>query len=251
MNTGFRKRLLAGDRLIGTMVTLGYPEMGEILAGAGFDWLFLDAEHSPMTAAALQHVMQGAGAEMPCLVRLAAGDQVSIKKALDIGAAGIISPMVNTAEQAAEVVRWAKYWPQGSRGVGLGRASGYGRLFQEYLESANEETVVVVQAEHIEAVENIAEIIQVPGVDAVFVGPYDLSASLGLMGQVTHPDVQAAIGRVTQVCREAGVPLGIFGVTAKAVQPFIEQGYTLIVAGTDALLLGAAAAEIFNQLSGR
>ncbi|MFN2206422.1 MAG: aldolase/citrate lyase family protein [Candidatus Promineifilaceae bacterium] len=134
MNTGFRKRLLAGDRLIGTMVTLGYPEMGEILAGAGFDWLFLDAEHSPMTAAALQHVMQGSRAEMPCLVRLAAGDQKSIKKALDIGAAGIISPMVNTAE---------------------------------------------------------------------------------------------------------------------AVQPYIEQGYTLIVAGTDALLLGAAAAEIFNQLSGR
>lgn len=244
----FRERLQKGELLIGTMVTLGYPEVGEIMAGAGFDWLFLDGEHSPMTPAAMQGVMQGAGKEMPCLVRLAAGDEVSIKKGLDIGAAGVIVPMVNTAEQAAQVVRWAKYAPQGTRGVGLGRATGYGQTFQAYLDHANQETAVVVQAEHIEAVENIADIIQVPGVDAVLIGPYDLSASMGLIGQVTHPDVQEAIGRVTQACLEAHVPLGIIGVTAAAVRPFIERGFTLIVAGVDTLLLGAGAREIVEQL---
>ena len=111
MGHGFRARLRAGELLVGTMVTLGYPEIGEILARAGFDWLFLDGEHSPMTPPDLQRVMQGAGPEVPCLVRLADGDAVSVKKALDSGATGIIVPMVNTADQAAAVVRQAKYAP--------------------------------------------------------------------------------------------------------------------------------------------
>ena len=248
MDHEFRKRLLAGDLLVGTMVTLAYPEVGEILAGASFDWLFLDAEHSPMTPADMQRVMQGAGREMPCLVRLPEGDEVAIKKALDIGAAGIIVPMVNSADQAAQAVQWAKYPPQGTRGVGLGRATGYGHAFQEYLDSANEETAVVAQAEHIQAVENIEAIVGVPGVEAVLVGPYDLSASMGLIGQVAHREVQEAVGRVTQVCREANVPLGIFGVTAEAVKPYIKRGYTLIVAGADSVMLGAGAREILQQL---
>lgn len=244
----FRKRLLADELLIGTMVTLGYTEVGEILAGAGFDWLFLDGEHSPMTPAVMQGVMQGAGREMPCLVRLPAGDEVAIKKALDVGAAGIIVPWVNTAEQAAEVVMRAKYPPQGTRGVGLGRATGYGHTFKDYVDSANEETAVVVQAEHIRAVENIEDIVRVPGVDGVLIGPYDLSASMGLIGQVDHPEVQEAIGRVTQVCLDANVPLGIFGVTAEAVKPYIERGFTLIVCGMDALMLGAQAREALEKL---
>ena len=222
--------------------------MGEILAGAGFAWLFLDGEHSPMTPAAMQGVMQGAGREMPCLVRLPAGEQVAIKKALDVGAAGIIVPMVNTGEQAEDVVRWAKYPPQGTRGVGLGRAMGYGHIFKDYVDSANKETAVVVQAEHIRAVENIEAIVQIPGVDGVLVGPFDLSASMGLIGQVDHPEVQEAIGRVTQVCLEQNVPLGIFGVTAEAVKPYIERGYTLIVCGVDTLMLGAKAREALEEL---
>ena len=188
-----------------------------MLSAAGFDWLFVDAEHSPLEALAIQRIVQGAGST-PCLVRLARGDEVSIKKALDVGAAGIIAPLVNSAEQAAQVVRWAKYAPLGTRGVGVGRAHGYGFKFQEYVSSANDETVVVVQAEHIDAVNNMEAIVQVPGVDAVLVGPYDLSASLGHLGEVTHPDVVSAIERVTQVCRAAHMPLGIFGMSAEAVQ---------------------------------
>ena len=244
----FRQRLLAGNLLLGTMVSLASAEVAEILDGAGFDWLFLDAEHSPMAPADLQRMMQGAGRETPCVVRLPLDDDLAIKKALDIGAAGVIVPMVNTAAQAAAVVQRAKYPPLGRRGVGLGRAAGYGHAFQAYLDGANEETAVIVQAEHVQAVENIAAIVQVPGVDGVLVGPYDLSASMGLMGQVSHNDVHGAIAKVTAACREAGVPLGIFGVSAAAVAPYIENGYTLIVAGVDSLFLGGGARDILSQL---
>jgi 2-keto-3-deoxy-L-rhamnonate aldolase RhmA len=132
--------------------------------------------------------------------------------------------------------------------VGIGRAHGYGLSFQEYVQSANEDVAVVVQAEHIEAVEHIEAIVQVPGIDAVLIGPYDLSASLGRLGEVDHPEVISAVDRVTQACQGAGVPLGVFGISAKAVRPYIERGYTLIVAGADALLLGQAAQRLLAQL---
>jgi 2-keto-3-deoxy-L-rhamnonate aldolase RhmA len=174
--------------------------------------------------------------------------EVPIKKALDLGAHGIIVPQVNTAEQAANVVRWARYAPEGARGVGLARAHGYGQRFREYLGSANDEIAVIVQAEHAQAVENIDAIVRVPGVDAVLLGPYDLSASLGRMGQIDHPDVIAAVERVTRVCRAAGVPLGYFGVTAAAVRPYAAQGYTLLVAGVDTLYVASGAKAVLADL---
>lgn len=247
MDHHFRQRLLAGELLLGTMVTLPAPEIAEILAEVGFDWLFLDAEHSALNAREMQRLMQGAG-QTACVVRLADESDVAIKKALDIGAAGIIVPQVNSAAQAAQVVQRAKYAPQGTRGVGVGRAHGYGYAFGKYVEQANAATAVIVQAEHIQAVENIEAIIQVPGVDAVLVGPYDLSASLGLMGQVDHPDVAAAIQRVTEACLAAGMRLGIFGMSATAVNPYIAQGYTLITAGIDTALLGQAAGELLTAV---
>jgi len=249
MTPSFRQRLKDHEALVGTIVSLASPEVAEVLSAAGFDWLFLDAEHSPLAALAIQRILQGAGST-PCLVRLASGDEVSIKQALDVGAAGIIAPLVNSAAQAEQVVRWAKYAPLGMRGVGVGRAHGYGFTFQEYVAKANAETVVVVQAEHIDAVNNIEAIVQVPGVDAVLVGPYDLSASLGYLGEVSHPDVVAAIERVTQACRAAQIPLGIFGMTAEAVRPFIERGYTLLAVSLDTVLLGTAARQLLAQLKG-
>ena len=249
MNQHFRQRLKAGERLIGTLITLSSPETAEVLAAAGFDWLFLDNEHSPMEAPQLQAVSRAAGS-LPCVVRVSHRAEVPIKKALDIGAAGIIAPMVNSAEQAAQVVSWARYAPLGARGVGLGRAHGYGLKFQEYVSSANEAVAVIVQCEHIDAVNDIDAIVCVPGVDAVLVGPYDLSASLGRLGEVTHPDVVAAIDRVTAACHAARVPLGIFGLSAPAVEPYIERGYTLIVVGVDTVLLGTAARDLLAQVKG-
>lgn len=247
MDHAFRQRLKDRQRLIGTLVSLGAPEITEVLANAGFDWLFLDAEHGPLDTLALQHLVLGAGST-PCLVRLAAASELDVKKALDVGAAGIIAPLVNTAEQAAAVVRWAKYPLLGTRGVGAGRAHDYGFAIREYLATANDHTVVVVQAEHVEAVNNIEAIAQVAGVDAVLVGPNDLSASLGHLGEPAHPEVVAAIERVTKACQNAGMPLGIFGMNAAAVKPYLEAGYTLIVCSVDTVLLGTAARQMLDQL---
>jgi 2-keto-3-deoxy-L-rhamnonate aldolase RhmA len=174
--------------------------------------------------------------------------ELPIKRALDLGAHGIIVPQVNTAAQAADVVRWSRYPLEGERGVGLARAHGYGQKFREYLSAANREIAVIVQAEHARAVENIDAIARVAGVDAVLVGPYDLSASLGKMGQVDDPQVVEAIGRVTEACRAVGMPLGFFGVTAAAVQPYVARGYTLIVAGVDTLYLANGARALLEEL---
>jgi 2-keto-3-deoxy-L-rhamnonate aldolase RhmA len=250
MSSTFRQRLKNREVLIGTVVTLGIPEIAEVLSSAGFDWLFLDAEHGPLDTLALQHLVLGAGST-PCLVRLAASNELEIKKALDIGASGIIAPQVNSAGQAEQVVRWAKYAPLGTRGVGAARAHGYGLAFKEYLATANESTVVVVQAEHGDAVNNIEAIVQVEGIDAVLVGPNDLSASLGHLGDLAHPDVVAAIDRVTEVCRHVGMPLGIFGMAPEAVNPYLERGYTLIVCSVDTVLLGTAARELLSHATRR
>ena len=248
LNGSFRARLRAGELLIGTMITIPSPEIAELLAQTGFDWLFIDAEHGVFEAQQMQAVLQGAGSAAPCIIRLSSTEDTVVKKALDVGAAGIIAPQVNTAEIAERVVRSAKFSPEGSRGLGISRANHYGMQFDEYTRTANENTAVIVQAEHIKAVENMESIVRVSGVDAVFVGPFDLSASMGRPGEVGHPEVAEAIDHVRDVCLAGGVRIGIFGVSAEAVKPFIAQGYTLIVAGADTMLLGHAAGALLDGL---
>jgi 2-dehydro-3-deoxyglucarate aldolase len=250
MREDFRARLRARETLLGTMVTLPSAATAEILAGVGFDWLFIDAEHGPLETTDILGILQAVGDRAACVVRVAAPEEVPIKKALDLGATGIIAPQVNTAEQAADVVRFARYAPAGARGVGLARAHGYGLRFGEYVDTANERVAVVVQAEDARAVANIEGIVRVEGVDAVLLGPYDLSASLGKMGRIDDPDVVEAIARVTDACVDVGIPLGYFGVDAAAVRPYVERGYTLIVAGVDTLLLGTAAKGLLEDLRG-
>jgi len=248
MSHNFRTRLQNGERLCGTMVTLPTPAIAEILAAAGFDWLFVDGEHGPLDTEQILAVLQAVDDRIPCIVRVPAADQTLIKRVLDLGAAGIIVPQVNTADMARQVVSAARYAPDGDRGVGLARAHGYGMKFQDYMSVANEQTAVIVQAEHASAVENIESIVTVPGVDAVLIGPYDLSASLGKMGEIDDPVVTTAIDRVTTACQTAGIPLGYFGVNADAVQPYSQRGYNLLVAGTDTLFLGTAASQTLRAL---
>ncbi len=248
MTDDFRSRLRRGDRLLGTLVTLASPATAEILADVGFDWLFVDAEHGPLETREILGILQAVGDRVPCIVRVPSADEVAIKKVLDLGAAGIIAPQVNTAEEAADVVRFSRYAPQGTRGVGLARAHGYGFRFQEYLETANDRVAVIVQAEHAAAVENIESITEVEGIDAVLLGPYDLAASLGRMGRVDDPVVTGAIERVTEACLAAGIPLGYFGVTAAAVRPYIARGFTLIIGGVDTLFLGGGARSLLDEL---
>ncbi len=248
MNTEtFRTRLKRGDRLIGTIISLAAPEVVEIVAAAGFDWLFLEAEHAPLSPLDLQRLIIAAHG-LPCVVRLPNHDEIQIKRALDAGAAGIIVPQVNTAEQARAVVARAKFPPQGSRGVGVARANSYGYAVADYVARANEESAVIVQAEHIEAVGNLAQIAAVPGVDAIFVGPYDLSASMGKLGQLGDPEVVAAIAKVAKVTLAAGLKLGFFAMSAELVAPQMASGFTLIACGVDTVFLAQRARETLLTL---
>jgi len=175
-------------------------------------------------------------------------DEAWIKKALDIGACGIIVPQIRTPEEAETSVRLCRYPPVGVRSVGIARAQRYGMNFQEYVASANDETAVIIQIEHIDAVNKIEEIVEVPGIDCFFIGPYDLSASLGKTGLINDPDVQNAILHVKQCVERAKVPLGIFGATADAVNPYIRSGYTLIAVSMDTMMLGSGAKTITSSL---
>ncbi len=248
MSFNLRKRLKNGELLLGTILSLDSPDVAEILSGIGFDWIFIDAEHTTLDPHHLKTLLQAAGESTDCVVRLPALDEIAVKKTLDAGAAGLLVPQVNTAEQAELLVKWGRYYPDGSRGLGFGRAQGYGLKVGEYLENANETILLSVQAESAEAVENIESIVGVQGLDAILVGPYDLSASMGLPGQVDHPDVRAAIQRVAKVCFDHNMPIGIFGMTAEAVRPYIAQGFRYIVCGADTALLGNAAQQLLEQL---
>jgi 2-dehydro-3-deoxyglucarate aldolase len=248
---GFRRRLIAGERLLGALVSLPSPEVAEIIASAGYDWLFLDGEHGAFDALGAQRMIQAVAGRCPCLVRVPLAEEIAIKKALDIGAAGVIVPQVNSVEQAEAVVRWCKYPPLGSRGVGIARAHGYGGYFGDYVRDANDEIAVVIQAENIEAVRNIRGLVGVVGVDAIFVGPYDLSASMGLMGQVQSDAVRAAIQTVADHCQQVGRTLGIFGLDPRQVASYFSTGFTLVAAGCDSSWLNQAATSSLRILKGQ
>jgi 2-dehydro-3-deoxyglucarate aldolase len=248
MHPGFRERLRGGETLFGTMLNLPSAAVAEILAAAGFDWLFIDGEHGAIDSGDLVAILQAVDRDLACLVRVPELTVGGIKRALDMGAAGIIVPQVETEAQAALAVKLARYAPEGERGMGLARAHRYGFGFKEYIASANDEIAVVVQAEHARAVENIDRIAAVEGLDAVFLGPYDLSASLGHPGDIHHPQVAEAIDHVTRSCQARGMPLGYFGLDARAVRPFVDRGYTLICAGVDCVLLGQGAQRLVDEL---
>ncbi len=244
----FRKRLINGEQLIGTLVSLPSPEVVELLAKCGFDWLFIDAEHGAFDTLQMQHMLQAAANYSPCLIRVASHEIVAIKKALDIGAAGIIVPQINTVQEATAAVSAAKYPAQGHRGIGLARAHEYGLSFATHIETANQETCIVIQAETRGAIENIDAIAAIEGVDAILIGPYDLSANLGHTGHVSHPEVVGAIEKVEQACIQNQKQLGYFGVNAEAVRPYMDRGFTLITVGVDSMMLLSEAQSILNDL---
>lgn len=246
-NSNFRQRLLAKEMLIGTLVSIPSAEIVELLSFSGFDWLFLDAEHGAYGPTEIVSMLQAAH-DCPCLVRIPGPDEAWIKKVLDAGASGIIVPQICSAQQAREVINYAKYPAQGKRGVGLGRAHKYGREFSSYLQNANQETVIVLQAENQQALDNIEAIATVDGVDAILIGPYDLSASLGQTGDVAHPTVQAAIKKISQACTAHNTRLGIFGVCAADVAPYKQLGFTLLTVGVDTLFIEASATSALTAL---
>ncbi len=223
--------------MIGTLLSISAPQVAEIIAMAGFDWVFIDMEHSAMSLESVQNAIQIMEGKILTIVRVPANDEVWIKRILDTGCDGILVPMVNSADEAKRVVQASKYPPQGRRSVGLARAHKYGDTFNDYIENANRDLVVIIQCEHKEAVSNIDEILKVDGIDSVFIGPYDLSASMGLTGQVGHPEVVASIRMVKDKCRMAGMPYGIFSSGIDAIKSEIKEGCTFLLGGVDTSFL--------------
>jgi 2-dehydro-3-deoxyglucarate aldolase/4-hydroxy-2-oxoheptanedioate aldolase len=237
-----------GELLLGTVLTLPSPETAELLSKAGFDWLFVDMEHTALGVKDVQRILQTVGEKFPCLVRVPFLDEVWIKKVLETGPAGIIVPHVNTTEEAEKMIRWSKYPPEGTRSVGISRAQGYGLNLEEYMSKANQSLILVSQVEHIEAVKNLEAFSKISGLNAVFVGPYDLSGSVGKLGKVEDPEVHGLIQDVQANCSKAGMVTGIFGKDAEAVKPYIEIGYSLVAVGTDTSYLIKSVQDTLQSL---
>jgi 2-keto-3-deoxy-L-rhamnonate aldolase RhmA len=224
----------------GTWLTIPHPSVGELVARAGFDWAVVDLEHTAIglqTAAEMIRVIDLSGARP--LVRVGDHNPNTIKRVMDAGAHGIIASTVNTPEQAESIVKAVKYPPVGHRGVGLSRAQGYGDSFEEHYKWLNTQSIVFVQIEHIQAVENLKEILAVPGVDGFFIGPYDLSASLGVPGQFNHPRMMDALERISDVREHSNSTPGVH-----VVQPIpgdaiarVREGFRFIAYGIDFLFL--------------
>jgi 2-keto-3-deoxy-L-rhamnonate aldolase RhmA len=236
-----------GAPLIGTLVSLPLPEISEMLSQVGFDWLFIDMEHSTLSLSDAQRLLLAIQGDCNGLVRIAENSAVCIKQALDLGADGIIVPAVNSAEEARQAVQSAKYPPVGNRSVGIGRAHQYGFQFSDYVSQANATTAVIIQIEHIQAVRNLTEILAVPGIDGVFIGPYDLAGSMNRMGDVQHPDVQEAIQYVKAICRQQGMPIGIFTLRPDTIPTELTSGVRFMAVGTDAAFLWNSGKAVVDQ----
>lgn len=238
----FKRRLAAGERVIGLWCSLCSPLAAEALADAGFDWLLFDTEHSPIEASGVMALLQAAATSPSALiVRPDWNDKVLIKRYLDIGAQTLLIPFIETAEEAREAVRATRYPTLGTRGVaGVTRASGWGRA-KDYFKVANDEICIILQVETREALARLPEIAAVEGVDAVFIGPSDLSASFGHIGNPLHPEVQEAIAAAATTIRAAGKAAGILTQSQADAKRYIEMGYTFVGVGADLTLMIRAA----------
>ena len=226
---------------VGSWITLNHFSIVEIMSDAGFDWLCIDMEHSVIDYFEAEKLIATIQAKniIP-YVRLGENNPRIVKRVLDAGAQGIIVPMVNSKTDAMKAVRAAKYPPWGNRGVGLARAQNYGFGFDEYAQSANEDIKVIAQIEHINAIENLEDILNVKGVDGTIIGPYDLSGSMGKPGKYDEPDVKEALRKYESVAKTYDKWMGFHVIQPdhRLVIEKIEKGYNFIAFSLDTLFLG-------------
>ncbi len=238
-----RAKVKAGRPTVGAWLQLPSPDVAEIIGRSGYDWAAVDMEHGAMTRNILPDLFRAleCGGALP-FARVAEAGRENIKAALDSGARGLILPMIETAEQLRLAMAWAHYPPKGCRGVGYCRANAHGRRFDEYL-AESKDIFMVAQIEHIKAVDNLEDILALPGLDAIMVGPYDLSGSMGITGQLNHPAMNETMARIAALARRAGVPMGTHVVMPDPAElgARIREGYLFLAYGIDAVFLNIAA----------
>lgn len=243
-SSNFKDRVLTGPAPLGCWLEMYSPIAAEIVAQAGYDCVLIDMEHgagSFLDAVPLLHAVQGRACAP--LVRVPSNDPVAIKKALDLGVAGLMIPAVGTLAQAEAAVRACRYPPRGERGMAASivRAADYGLRWRDYAAEADQKLLVMCQIESGEAVRNAAAIAQVDGVDLLFIGPFDLSANLGHLGEPDHPEAMAAIAQVEAAAKAAGAGLGGIPTPGRPAAELLAAGYNLVLADADVVLLRDAA----------
>jgi 2-dehydro-3-deoxyglucarate aldolase len=239
--TDFRALVRSRRPLVGTWVTYADPGVAETLAGSGVDFLAVDGEHGVIDVGSIGPVLAATRAErIPVLFRVAENEQARIQHALDNGASGVIVPRIRSAADAARAAGATRYPPSGTRGIAPRRVSDYGRNAATYLARANDVVTCCVQIETREALVDLDAILATPGVDAVLVGPYDLSGALGHPGELDHPEDVAAIARVLERARAAGVAAGIHVPNVEVARRRIAEGFDFVTVGADHGHLAAA-----------
>lgn len=245
----FRQALMDGQTQLGMWVGFADPYVAEALAVTGYDWLLIDGEHAPNDLRSILAQLQAvAPYQSHPVVRPPEGTTAGIKQLLDLGVQTLLVPMVETAEQAAKLVEATRYPPYGIRGVGsaLARSSRWNQI-GDYLTQADSETCLLVQVESVTALEKVEEIAAVDGVDGVFFGPADLSASMGLLGQPGHPSVQQAIIDGIKRVRAAGKAAGVLSADQTLARKYLEAGAGFVAIGVDTTLLVRSAKDLLTN----
>ena len=230
----FKRLIRDGRTTFGAWLGSGAPSTAEAMGCVGFDFVVIDMEHTPVDTPQLIELLRAVGGTpAPAVVRMPWNDMVMVKRVLDAGAQTLLLPFVQNADEAKRAVSYTRYPPEGVRGVaGAHRASRYATV-ANYLQNANSEICVMVQVETLAALEQLPQIAAVPGIDSLFIGPSDLSASMGLLGDIGNAAVQEKLKHAAQLCRQLGKPCGIIGTTPELVAKFADYGYTWIAIGSD------------------
>jgi 2-keto-3-deoxy-L-rhamnonate aldolase RhmA len=249
--TPFKQRIRSNLPALGTLVTVGAPAMAEALSMTGLDWLFIDMEHGALGIDTAEDLVRAVRGDCSTLVRIPENSPLWTRKVLDLGCDGLIVPMVCSEAEARRAVEYSKYPPAGGRSVGVARAHGYGLQFADYVANANERTSLIIQIEHISAVRNLPSILDVSGIDGVLIGPYDLSGSMNLLGQVGHPAVQEAMEVIRTACTERGIPFGVFVLDRGSMEAALATGVSFLAVGTElSFMCGGAKAVIETAREG-
>ncbi len=246
-----KDKLKNGSLTFGSWITIGHPIVAEVMCRSGFEWLTIDMEHSALTLDTAQNLIRTIELNncIP-LVRVSENNPFLIKRVMDAGAHGVIVPMVNTKKDAETAVKAVHYPPKGLRGVGLARAQDYGFDFEGYKKWLLNDSIVIVQIEHVDAVNNLREILKTKGVDGFIVGPYDISGSLGIPGDFENPNFKKCISEIRNIAKECKKIAGFHVIPPdkKEVKKIIGLGYKFIAVSLDTLLLGTLCKNIMNDI---
>ena len=251
MENNTKRKLRGGESAIGAWISTGSPNALDLLKNFPLDWFLFDMEHSPITIETVVHMVQVLnGSTATPFVRVGQTDQAVIKAVLDAGAQGVIVPLVNTPEEAERAVTFCKYPPRGVRGVAGGKASEYGLTLGKYIRSANDETMVIAQIETPQALANVEKILAVDGIDVAFVGPSDLTMTLGLIDDRTNQKVVDSMLKVVKACQDAGKVAGVMVTTIDEAKLAVQRGFRFIGLASDTRYL-ALGAKTYLEAVGR